>query len=556
MPVLFLAGVLLATVVPGGAGAQDGPTPVPDTMKAYSIAPPGQEGNVTPAEVAAGSYGAHFDDQRELYASLIDDDDVTDKEIRDYFHSMRFGPVEIEHEYQPIEGVDVYRDEYGVPHIYADSFATASHALGYTTAEDRLWEMDVFRHAARGELSTLIGPDYLEMDVVARREGYTEEEVQKMFDDLDDEFGKAGKAVQEGLQAYADGVNQYIAELRMDPTKCPAEYQALGNPCPEPEPADWTPLDTLYVAILQLRVFGETAGAELDNAGLYAHLVKKHGAKLGPKVYEDLVARNDPSSATSIAPADGVFPSQNLGRSSRKSFAIPDDAEQLARDTSREQMHYRRRLERLGFRAPASNALLVAAKESASGNPMQIGAPQVGYAVPSFFWDVDVHVSGKDEAHFRGPAVPGASALIPLGRGPDYAWTLTTGFSDAVDTKVELLCDPEGGEATEDSNGYVFKGKCREMESRTETFVVKPSAGSPGPPALEERTFHRTVHGPVFARGSVDGKPVAFVKQRFFWMREVDSIPQFYKWNTQVDSIADFAAAASKFTMSFNTFYA
>lgn len=552
-----LAALLLASLAPSlAAQEQEGPPKVPDTMEAYSIVPPGQDGNVTPAEVPAGEFGPHFDDQRELYASLIDDEDVTDSEIKTYFHSMQFGPEEIESRYEPIDGVTVYRDQFGIPHIYASSFAAASHALGYTTAEDRLWEMDVFRHAAKGELSTLIGPDYLEMDVVARREGYTEEEVQKMFDDFDDEFGATGKTVQEGLQAYADGVNQYIEELRTNPAQCPAEYQALGNPCPEPEPADWTPLDTLYVAILQLRVFGETAGTELDNAGLYAHLVKKLGAKLGPKVYEDLVNRNDRRSATSIAPGQARFPSQDLGKTKRASFAIPDNAPELARETSRERQRVTDFLASMGFRAPASNALIVGAKESATGNPLQIGAPQVGYAVPSFFWDVDVHVSGKDEAHFRGPAVPGASALVPLGRGPDYAWTLTTGYSDAVDTKVELLCDPEGGEVTQDSNAYMFHGKCKEMESRTEMFVVKPSAGSPGPPSVEQRTFYRTVHGPVFARGEVDGEPVAFVRQRFFWKREVDSIPQFYKWNTQVDSIEDFAAAASKFTMSFNTFYA
>ncbi|MDQ3982649.1 MAG: penicillin acylase family protein, partial [Actinomycetota bacterium] len=412
LAVLGLFVAVFAAALPSGVSAQSGPPRVPDTMEAYSIAPPGEEGNVTPEEVAAGAYGPHFDDQRELYAALIDDANVTDGELKDYFHSMQFGPRKIESEYQPAEGVSVYRDEYGVPHIYADSFAGASHALGYTTAEDRLWEMDVFRHAARGELSTLVGPDYLEMDIVARREGYTEEEVQKMFDDLDDKFGRAGKTVQEGLEAYAAGVNQYIAELRTSPDRCPAEYNALGNPCPEPDPADWTPIDTLYIAILQLRVFGETAGTELQNAGLYAHLVDKLGAKLGPKVYGDLVSRNDPRSATSIAPSDGRFPSQALGRTNRRSFAIPDDAEALARETSREQKAARDLLEEMGFRAPASNALLVSAGESASGNPMEVGAPQVGYAVPSFFWDVDVHVSGKDEAHFRGPAVPGASALV------------------------------------------------------------------------------------------------------------------------------------------------
>jgi acyl-homoserine lactone acylase PvdQ len=556
--VFAVLGSLFVTSLPSQLAAQEptGPPRVPDTLKAYSIVPPGQDGNVTADEVPSGDFGPHFDDQREMYASLIDDADVTNSELGTYFHSMQFGPKEIERDYQPIEGVTVYRDEFGIPHIYADSFATASHALGYTTAEDRLWEMDVFRHAARGELSTLIGPDYLEMDVVSRREGYTEEEVQKMYDDLDDKFGATGKTVQEGLQAYADGVNQYIEELRMNPTQCPAEYQALGNPCPEPEPADWTPLDTLYVAILQLRVFGETAGTELDNAGLYAHLVAKLGDDLGPKVYDDLVSTNDRRSATSIAPADGRFPSQALGKPRAASFAIPDNAPELARSTSKEQARVREFLASMGFRAPASNALVVAAKESANGNPLQLGAPQVGYAVPSFFWDVDVHVSGEDEAHFRGPAVPGASALVPLGRGPDYAWTLTTGYSDAVDTKVELLCDPEGGEPTQDSNAYMFEGECRVMEERTETFVVKPSAGSPGPPSVEQRTFYRTVHGPVFARGEVDGEPVAFVKQRFFWKREVDSIPQFYRWNTKVDSIRDFAAAASKFTMSFNTLYA
>jgi len=549
--------VLIGALVPVGADAQTGPPLVPDTLRAWSIVPPGQEGNVTATEFAAGDFGPHFDDQRELYASLIDTDDVTEATIGDYFHPMQFGTTEVEGDpYEPVEGATVYRDNFGIPHIYADSFNNASFALGYTTAEDRLWEADIFRHAARGTLSQFVGPDYLEMDIESRREGYTEEEVQKMFDDFDDKFGALGVKIQEGLQAYADGINAYIAELRMNPSLCPAEYQALGNPCPEPEPADWTPTDTLFVAILQLRVFGETAGSELQNAALYSHLVKRNGSSLGAEIYEDLLRRNDPRSATTIPPAEGKFPSQAIGATNMKSVAIPDAAEEVARRERERAEVYKDFLAAMGFRAPASNALLVGTRESRSGNPLQIGAPQVGYAVPSFFWDVDVHISGAEVADFRGPAVPGASALVPLGRGADYAWTLTTGYSDAVDTKAELLCEPEGGEVTEESNHYMFKGECKEMESREETFIVKPSAGSPGAPGVETRTFYRTIHGPVFERASVDGKPVAFVKNRFFWKREVDSIPQFYKWNAEVDSIADFKAAAGKFTMSFNTFYA
>jgi acyl-homoserine lactone acylase PvdQ len=204
-----------------------------------------------------------------------------------------------------------------------------------------------------------------------------------------------------------------------------------------------------------------------------------------------------------------------------------------------------------------SNAMIVSQEESKTGNPLQWGAPQVGYANPSFFMDIDVHVPNSN-VHYRGPAVPAASVLIPLGRGSDFAWTLTTGYSDAVDTKIEKLCNPDGGEATQDSDGYIYKGKCRKMTSRTETWEIAPTLppSEPQPARSEERTFYRTVHGPVFERGTVKGKPVAFVKDRYFWKQELDSVAAFYKWNTRVRDIGDFRQAAGEFSMNFNAFYA
>jgi acyl-homoserine lactone acylase PvdQ len=527
-------------------------------MRAFSIVPPGEEGDVTALELATGDFGEHYDDQVDAYAALIDDDNVIDLELPTYFHSMQFGPEgAVTDEYSPTEGVTVFRDEMGIPHIYADNTQTASFALGYVTAEDRLWESDIFRHAARGTLSEFVGPGdddaFVEMDIETRREGYTEEEIQRAFNQFDDRFGATGQQIQTGLTAFADGFNEYVATLTQNPEACPSEYAATGNPCPGPFPQEWTPLDTLFLAVLQLRVFGETAGQEIQNAGLYAHLEKRLGRRLGRKVFNDLLWRNDPTSPTSISRNEGRFRAQRLGDVKRASFAIPDGAVKLAQETAVTAAARQEALSRFGFTGLASNALLVSASESASGNPLQIGAPQVGYANPSFFFDVDVHAPGVD---FRGPAVPGASALIPLGRGTDYAWSLTTGVSDAVDVRVELLCKPGGGKPTKDSEHYLFRGTCRKMESRDETFVVKPSPASPGEPRIEERTFYRTRHGPVFARGTVGEKPVAFVKERFFWMKELDSIPRFYEWNTQVDSLDDFRAAAKDFTMSFNAFYA
>ena len=551
--------LLSASLASGVVNAQTGPPVVPDQLRAFAIDPPGQEGNVTTDEFITGDYGPHYQDQLEMYAGLIDDDDVTEDDLLTHFHSMQFGPgTEYEDPYSPREGVTVYRDTFGVPHIYADSIENASFALGYVTAEDRMFEMDAFRHAARGTLAEFAGPGTddanLKMDIDTRREGYTEAEVQQMYDDFDDKFGELGVTVQNGLTAYADGVNARIAEIREDPSQCDVAYQATGNVCPAEDPEDWTVLDTLFLVVLQLRVFGETAGGELQNAGFYAHLTEKLGNKLGPKVYNDLMRINDPKSPTSIERSEAIFPSQDLGEVDPASFAIPDKAEAAAEEEEQRQQRRMEVLGSLGFpTGPTSNALLVGAEESVTGNPLQIGAPQVGYAVPSFFMEVDVHSPGVD---FRGPAVPGASALIPLGRGADYAWSLTTGYSDAVDTRVELLCDPAGGEPTVESTGYVFNDACVEMESREETFNVNPTATDPGPPSSETHTFYRTVHGPVFERGKVDGKPVAFVKERFFWKREVDSVPQFYRWNAEVDSIEDFAAAAEDFTMSFNSFYA
>lgn len=556
VPLVVALGV---AALPGGASAGGGPPSVPDHLRAFTVFPPGQEGNVTAAELAAGDFGAHYDDQLELYASLPDDHDVTGGELPQLFRSLRFGPQgAIESSYSPAAGVTVYRDTYGVPHVYADSLDAASFALGYVSAEDRLWQMDVFRHAARGTLAEFVGAgendEFLMMDIQTRREGYTEAEILAMHDQLDERFGAVGEQVQSGLQAYADGVNAYIQEVKTTRAdERPVEYEATGNPAPQ-HPESWEVADTLFLVVLQLRVFGETAGFELENAAVVSHLVDRLGAGLGRKVFGDLLRRDDPRSPTTIPGGEGRFPSQDRSPVDPDSVAIPDEAAEVAARTAAEQALRLNVLRAIGFpTAPTSNALLVSGSQSATDNPLQIGAPQVGYAVPSFFMNIDVHAPDVD---FYGPAVPGASALIPLGRGADYAWSLTTGFSDAVDVRADLLCEPGGGEPSQASDHYMFEGGCVAMESRQETFIAKPTPTDPGPPQVEQRTIYRTVHGPVFARGTVDGEPVAFVKERMFWMREIDSVPAFLRWNTEVDSIADFADAARDFTMSFNAFYA
>lgn len=537
------------------------PPQVKDEMRAYSIDPPGEDGTVTPTEFAQGDYGPHYSDQLPVYASLADKAGrLKPSDLTKYWHTMQFGPDTTTATEQPGTGVTIYRDSLGIPHVYGDSLDHASFGLGWATAEDRLFEMDVFRHAAEGTLASFLGAGkhnaYLKRDEDTRQQGYTAHEVKNMFDDFDNKFGKIGKTVQNGLQAYSDGVNAYIDSLTQHPDQCPVEYDAAStDQCPGMV-TPWTPEDTLYIAILQLRVFGETAGGELTNAAFYQSLVKHDGKKLGTKIYNDFMFQNDSSSPTTVPRSDGNFHTQNLGKVDMKSVAIPDDAKKIATRTNKAAALDQRTLASLGFVTgkPESNAILISKQLSATGHPLELGAPQVGYSNPGFFMDIDVHAPGVD---FRGPAVPGTSALIPLGRGSDYAWTLTTGYSDAVDTRVELLCDPKGKKVTEDSDFYMYKGKCKKMESRTETIDVGVTpVSSNQQPSSKDETIYRTVHGPVFARGRVHGKPVAFAKQRMFWKKEVDSIPSFYEWNTSSHTVKAFQKAAHGFTMSFNSFYA
>lgn len=509
------------------------PPEVPDGVRAFSIIPPGQSGFANLGQIASGQIGPHVDDQREMYAALVDDDDVTEDELSNYFHSGQFGPGEdIEREYSPRPGATVYRDAFGIPHVYGVTDADAAFALGYVSAEDRLFQMDVLRHAARGDLASFLGPEYADYDAGLRREGYTQAEVQAMLDGIVEDFGADGLLLQQLLEAYSEGVNAWMEEVRDNAALNPVEYDSRQLPL-----EDWAPTDTVYMAILQLRQFGETAGQELQNAAALRELQAKLGKKAGKAAFRDVLWHNDKNSYPTIPPEDGTFPSQDLGQVDQDAVAIPDGIRDLVRTLSRSARETQRVSSAFRWKMPASNFVAVAPERSTTGNSLQFGAPQVGYTVPQFFMDIDVHSPSFD---FRGPALPGASLLIPLGRGIDYAWSLTTGYSDAVDVRIEKLCD----------GGYLFNGTCEPFETRTETIEVR--GGEP-----REETIERSIHGPVIARGTVGGEPVAIVKERAFWMHEADTVIAFMRLgkNTMQDA-TDFHEALSVATMSFNAVYA
>ena len=125
--------------------------------------------------------------------------------------------------------VEVYRDDYAVPHIFAETEEDLYRAVGYVMASDRMWQMDLIRRGTTGRLAEIFGNDLVETDALMRSLRISEKSEMLLK-----EFPPEIKL---SLIAFADGVNQYIEQYRK---KLPPEFAILGY---EPEP--WEPLHSV-----------------------------------------------------------------------------------------------------------------------------------------------------------------------------------------------------------------------------------------------------------------------------------------------------------------------
>jgi hypothetical protein len=139
--------------------------------------------------------------------------------------------------------------------------------------------------------------------------------------------------------------------------------------------------------------------------------------------------------------------------------------------------------------------------------------------------------------------------MVQLGHGRDYAWSATTATSDNVDTFAEVLC--------QDDVHYMWKGQCRAMEKLDVSNSWTPSAGDQTPPGSETLTAWRTVHGIVYARGTVGKRKVAFVSARTTYFHEADSSIGFFRLNNPnyVKDPQSFRKAVGAINFAFNWSY-
>ena len=494
-----LAAWLLAAA-PAGAGIK----------RAETITPPGQSGFVSVPGLATGTGSPHLYDQTEPFIEFD-------------WKPARFNlPGATEH---PRAGVRIVRDSFGVPAVTGDSDYDVWWGAGYAIAQDRLFELDLFRHATQGRLSEIAGPSRLSDDRLVRQDFYTPNELDEQYEGLPDEL-------QDRFTAYRDGVNAWIAHVRTHPDDLPGEYPATAT-----VPRDWTVLDSVAIGVYLARTIPTNADPHsLELANLRA--VRESGTD----VLQALVPLRTPNSLVTIPGSEKHFSSQP-GRSRRQ--------ERRALQRSAEWVE--------GLELPDPNPNL---EEGGGGPPVLVpggsymfavrdgdrallyNGPQLGFSAPERIVELEVHGPEFDVRGLTAPGVP----IIGAGFNRHVAWGITTGASDADDLYAEELVDG-------DDERYRFKDDERSMDCRDEQLNYKtpPSdllgVNVPRVPPAGSVTVRvcRTVHGPVEARGD----DVAYARRYAQWGREIETLEGLAALN-QARDIDDVDEAVRQFTWNEN----
>ena len=410
----------------------------------------------------------------------------------------------------------IYRDGFGTPHVFAATNRALFVAYGWAVAEDRLFQLEMNRRAARGRLAELFGSAYVQADQYARTTGYTDAELDGMFAAMSGEE-------QAIYEAYGDGINRYVDEVvAHDLSKLPFEFAALGA-FPQP----WTIRDSIAFGAFMVRRFGEIGGSELSNLAVLQKLVALNGEAAGREIFDDVHWLDDPDAPVTI-PTQPFGPRQKPAPAAlaRGPVAVDD------LDAAKELWAPLGVPTKLG-----SYAWVVSAARSAEGKALLYGGPQMGFSAPEVVHEVQL--SGGNGFDTIGMAFAGAPAIL-IGRNAHVAWTSTTATGDNVDVYAETPCDAGAGAGS----GYLFQGACRAFERRVETIAVRGAAPV-------ELPVLRSDHGPVVSSGG----GFLFTQKRAHWLRELETGSAFFGFD-RARNLNQFEAAVAKVVTSHNFLYA
>ena len=330
--------------------------------------------------------------------------------------------------------VSVRYDERGVPHLEAQNQLDLYRALGYVHAQDRLFQMEMLRRLARGELAEVLGESLVETDRLFRTLRIRDRATSFIAEQ--DKQSAAWLA----LQAYLDGINQF-----QDSRPAPLEFDILGIP-KRPFTAEDTASVAGYLAYSFAAAFRTEPTLTYVRDQLGADYLQIFDLDWHPEGVDH---------APALADSDW----RDLGRIAR----ISQQALQAAGLPQYE----------------GSNAWVISGRHTRSGKPLLAGDPHISFAVPSVWY----------EAHLRAPGFElygHHQALNPfamLGHNQQMGWSLTMFQNDDIDLIAEKI--------NPDNPAQVwYQGKWVDMQSSEALIQVKDAEAV-------KLTLRSSPHGPI-----------------------------------------------------------
>ena len=315
------------------------------------------------------------------------------------------------------ENVIVRRDDRGIPHIEAKSEADLYFAQGFTMAQDRLWQMDLFRRVAGGETAEIFGSTVLEEDKRWRKFGFAKIAA--------DSLPLMSAEVRAALENYARGVNAYIAGL--DDKSFPIEFKILQY-----RPREWRATDSILIGKILSDGLSSTWRQDLVKAMIPAD---KRAEMFDPRSnYDVLLFGKDGASNSRFKIQDSRFKTEKSKEIASSQLA-PLNAQLFSALAQAEDVR-KSSLERIGMYAEhlsASNNWVVSGKKTADGKPLLANDPHLNAGQPPIWYLVNLSAPNLKVAGVTFPGSPG----VVLGHNENIAWGATNVGPDVQDLYLE-----------------------------------------------------------------------------------------------------------------------
>lgn len=374
------------------------------------------------------------------------------------------------------QDVTVERDKWGVPHIRASSVQDLVEAQGYVMAQDRLWQMDLLRRLARGQLSEVLGPATLGVDKEFRTYQFGRA--------ADRDLGLMDAESRGVMEAYARGVNRFIEQHTK---QLPMEFTLLKY-----KPQPWQAADTLTISGYMYHTLTNTWEDELDRARVEQRVgldrakdLFSQEASMDHFVIGDPNVPNDGSQGAHVKTdddeddEDDMEPDTVLKASSEGAGAFFPDLTSALAASVRDSLENTNREIRRGL---GSNNWVVNGQHTATGKPLLANDTHLELSLPPIWYQIHLTAPGWNVKGFTLPGAP----LVVIGHNDHIAWGFTNNGADVQDLYIETFNPAAPDE-------YRVRGSWTKAQTFDEVIHVKGQAD-------EHLNLVLTRHGPVVRR--------------------------------------------------------